>query len=119
MRIGGWGRLIAWGELRVRSSLAWVPVKGPSSPLHICRQILSASSSSSNLSAIGGKLSPRPRDSSSFQAAPIPSMARPAERTSRVVTALASRPGWRYTTPVTRVSSLTRAVCAARYPRVV
>src|ERR1035441_7127012 len=50
----------------------------------------SASSSRSNRSPSGGKNRPSPRASSSFQAAPMPSIARPPERTSSVVT-LASR----------------------------
>ena len=49
----------------------------------------------------------------------MPSQARPPESTSSVVTALASRPGERYTTPVTKVSNDTRSVWAARYPSVV
>ena len=57
---------------------------------------------------------PSPRDSSSFQAAPMPSQARPPESTSRVVTILPRIPGCRYTTPVTSVSSLARDVHAAR-----
>ena len=35
------------------------------------------------------------RDSSSFQAAPMPSQARPPDSTSSVVAALTHRPGWR------------------------
>ena len=38
---------------------------------------------------------PRPRDSSSFQAAPMPNQARPPDSTSSVVIALSHRPGWR------------------------
>ena len=57
---------------------------------------------------------PSPRDSSSFHAAPMPSQARPPESTSSVVTIFARTPGYRYTAPVTRVSSLARDVQAAR-----
>ena len=49
----------------------------------------------------------------------MPSIARPPDSTSSVVTALASSPGSRYTTAVTTVSSLTRSVLAARNPSVV
>jgi hypothetical protein len=38
---------------------------------------------------------PSPRDSSSFQAAPMPSQARPPDSTSSVVTIFASIPGER------------------------
>ena len=57
---------------------------------------------------------PSPRDSSSFQAAPMPSQARPPDSTSSVVTILARTPGLRYTVPVTSVRSLARDVQAAR-----
>jgi hypothetical protein len=56
---------------------------------------------------------PYARCSSSFQAAPIPRTARPAETTSRVVTCLARTEGWRYVTPVTRVPRDTLEVRAA------
>ena len=57
---------------------------------------------------------PSPRDSSSFHAAPMPSKARPPDSTSSVVMIFASIPGFRYVTPVTRVSNLARDVFAAR-----
>ena len=57
---------------------------------------------------------PRPRLSSSFQAAPIPSQARPPDSTSRVVTVLTSTPGCRYTTAVTMAPSSRREVTPAR-----
>ena len=43
----------------------------------------------------------------------MPSLARPPDSTSRVVTILASSPGWRYITPVTSSPSLIRSVLAA------
>ena len=44
----------------------------------------------------------------------MPSQARPPDNTSSVVTILARTPGFRYTAPVTRVTSLARDVQAAR-----
>jgi hypothetical protein len=49
----------------------------------------------------------------------MPSRARPPESTSRVVTILASSPGWRYMTPVTSAPRVSRSVLAATWPRVV
>ena len=46
----------------------------------------------------------------------MPSIARPPETTSSVVTILASRAGLRYVTPVTSVPSFTRLVRAASPP---
>ena len=92
---------------------------GPSSPLHICRTICRVSSSRSKRSASGGNGTPRPRCSRSYHAAPIPSIARPPDRTSRVVTTFARSPGYRYVTPVTRACSSTVLLWAARKPKVV
>ena len=64
-----------------------------------CRRSTSGSRSGSppraarSARAIGGYGTPRPSCSSSNQAAPMPSWARPPERTSSVVTVFASRPG--------------------------
>ena len=66
---------------------------GPSSSPHICRQICKVSSSRSKRSLSGGNGTPSPWCSRSYQAAPMPSMARPPERTSSVETILARRPG--------------------------
>ena len=63
-----------------------------------------------------GTGTPSPRCSRSYQAAPIPSSARPPDSTSRVVTILASRPGWRYVTPVTRSRSRRRSRQAGHEP---
>jgi hypothetical protein len=46
----------------------------------------------------------------------MPSIARPPETMSSVVTILASSAGLRYVTPVTRVPSFTRRVRAASPP---
>ena len=67
--------------------------------------------------ASGGNGTPRPRCSRRYQAAPIPSAARPPDKQSRVATILASRPGCRYVTPVIANCSSTVDVCAARKPR--
>lgn len=67
-------------------------------------------------SPVEGKSKPYPPCSSSFQAAPMPRIARPADMTSRVVTILASIAGLRYVTPVTSTPSLAVDVRAARPP---
>ncbi len=67
--------------------------------------------------ASGGNGTPRPRCSRSNQAAPMPSIARPPESTSSVVTVFTSTPGWRYVTPVTIVPSRTRSRHAPRGTR--
>ncbi len=54
------------------------PSKGPSSSLHICRQICRVSSSRSKRSPTGGNGTPRPWCSRSYQAAPMPSCGSPA-----------------------------------------
>ena len=69
----GRGHADRLGELVV------LPSNGPSSSLHICRQICSVSSSRSNRSAVGGNGTPRPRCSRSYHAAPMPEH-RPAAR---------------------------------------
>ena len=79
----------------------------------------SVSSSRSNRSAIGTTGTPSPSCSRSYHDAPMPSRARPLDRTSRVVTIFASSPGWRYITPVTSTPSVIRWVSAATYPSVV
>ena len=55
--------------------------------------------------------------SSSFQAAPIPKMARPPDSTSSVVTCFASIAGFRYVTPVTSVPRRTVEVSRASAAR--
>ena len=55
----------------------------------------SVSSSHSKRSLSGAKGKPSPRDSSSFQPAPMPNQARPPDSTSRVVTALTHSAGSR------------------------
>ena len=65
----------------------------PRSPVHISWAIRSVSSSISKRSARGGNGKPRPPDSSWFQAAPMPSQARPPDSTSSVVAALTQSPG--------------------------
>ena len=65
----------------------------PRSPLHIAWAIWSVSSSISKRSPSGGNGKPRPRDSYSFQAAPIPSHARPPDRMSSVVVAFTQSAG--------------------------
>ena len=86
------------------------------SSVNMARQICSASSRRSSRSPAGGKSNPRPSCSTSYQAAPMPRMARPALMTSRVVTILARCAGLRYVTPVTMVPSLTLEVSAASAP---
>ena len=94
--IGTRGREIDWGELSSRSAWTWRPSKRsslPRSPCHISWAIRRVSSSISKRSPSGGNGKPRARLSISFQAAPIPSQARPPDRTSSVVVALTHRPG--------------------------
>ena len=45
----------------------------------------------------------------------MPSIARPPDSTSSVVTVFASTPGFRNSTPVTSIPSVTRSVSAAAY----
>ena len=90
----------AWNEEESRGlGIPFPPVaerfERLSSPRHICRQICRVSSSRSKRSAMAGNGMPRPRDSSSFHAAPTPSHARPPDSTSRVVMILARIPGSR------------------------
>jgi hypothetical protein len=87
--------------------------------LNIRVMTVSASSSRSMRSPIGGNSKPRPACSDSFHAAPMPRRARPWEITSSVVTIFASNAGLRYVTPVTSVPSLTFDVCAASADSVV
>ena len=75
--------------MRCPSSVA----SDPRSPDHISWAIRSVSSSSSKRSPSGGNGKPSARDSYSFQAAPMPSQARPPDSTSSVVAALIQRPG--------------------------
>ena len=96
--IGTRGREIACGEFSRRVAVKCFPSKLPSlprPPLHISLAIWSVSSSISKRSPSGGKGKPRARDSSSFQAAPIPNQARPSDSTSSVVVALIHSPGFR------------------------
>ena len=96
--MGGRGREIDCGEFINRPALKWVPVKDssvPRSPLHMAWAIRSVSSSISKRVRRGGIGNPRASLSDWFQAAPIPSQARPPERTSRVVAALTQSPGSR------------------------
>jgi hypothetical protein len=84
--------------------------------VNIERQIRIASSSSSNRSLTGGQAYPYARDSVSFHAAPMPSIALPDETTSSVVTTLARNAGLRYVTPVTIVPRRICDVLAATPP---
>jgi hypothetical protein len=84
--------------------------------VNIARQIWIASSSRSIRSRVDGQSYPYSLASFSFQAAPIPKMARPPEITSSVVTILARSDGLRYVTPETNAPSLTRDVPGATAP---
>ena len=64
-------------------------------------------------SRMGGKAKPYPMCSDSFQAAPMPQIARPFVMTSSVVTILPTSAGFRYVTPVTSVARRTRLVSRA------
>ena len=65
------------------------------SSVNMARQICSASSRRSSRSPAGGKSKPSPSCSTSYQAAPMPRMARPPLMTSSVVTILARCAGLR------------------------
>src|ERR1043166_8529054 len=76
------------------------------SSIHILRMICIASSNLNNLSWLDGKeLIPYAKDSSSFQAAPIPINSLPLLSTSKVAATFAKTDGYLYITPVTSVPS--------------
>ena len=121
--IGGCGRLIDWGEFSSRPAWKWRAVEAAPAvrarPATWRGRSGASPRASRSASPSGGIGKPRPWLSSSFQAAPMPSQARPPDRTSSVVAALTQSAGLAVVDAADHEPERGRLVCAAMKPRVV